>query len=295
MRGLWLVLHRGGAAALAATAVAITLASCSNAGPGFCGDALCRPSESESCSTCAADCGGCAGCGDGTCDTSAGESCASCVADCGACAPSCGNGACDGAETCSSCPGDCGACMTACGPTTCAGCCASGVCETGTGGAACGLGGGGCMVCGPGLICSGGGCVVDPASRWNIVLESLTVSSTAFAGSAWDALGGAPDPVVDVRVGSETSPARRQNGPDNVFAITYDGSAIMSDVRASDLQAFLLFEVYDEDVTDYEFIGACIVGVPDAAFAGATQTVDCPVEPSTRNSGFVLRWHLEQF
>jgi hypothetical protein len=47
-----------------------------------CGDGIC--SASESCSSCASDCGACEACGDGIC--SASESCSSCASDCGACA-----------------------------------------------------------------------------------------------------------------------------------------------------------------------------------------------------------------
>ena len=47
-------------------------------------------------------------CGDTLCDAS--ESCSSCAQDCGSCPPLCGNGVCDGAETCASCAGDCGTC-----------------------------------------------------------------------------------------------------------------------------------------------------------------------------------------
>src|SRR5689334_10042484 len=60
-----------------------------------CGNQVCAPDEN--CTSCAPDCGVCAGCGDGTC--ASGETCGSCDIDCGAC-DTCGNGACDGGETC---------------------------------------------------------------------------------------------------------------------------------------------------------------------------------------------------
>lgn len=150
-------------------------------------------------------------------------------------------------------------------------------------------------MCGSGLTCVGGACVVDPGSRWNLVLDRLTVSTTHHSGAAWDAFGGAADPVVDVRIGSSSAAARRQNGPDDVHTITYSGTPIATDVRASDLLAHLDFAVSDEDVTDYEAIGRCRVVVPEAAFTGLPQTVSCGVDPSTNNSGFELVWHLEPF
>jgi hypothetical protein len=51
---------------------------------------------------------GVAACGDRTCDAS--ESCTSCATDCGVCAPRCGDGTCDPTETCGTCASDCGAC-----------------------------------------------------------------------------------------------------------------------------------------------------------------------------------------
>jgi hypothetical protein len=70
-----------------------------------CGNGSC--SSTESCSSCAEDCGACAVCGDHTCN--GGESCSTCPGDCGACIV-CGDGICNGSETCGTCPGDCGQC-----------------------------------------------------------------------------------------------------------------------------------------------------------------------------------------
>lgn len=74
-----------------------------------CGDGLCDSTGAESCFTCPEDCGKCVGCGDGDCAES--ENCASCSVDCGVCSV-CGNGKCESTqfETCTNCPGDCGEC-----------------------------------------------------------------------------------------------------------------------------------------------------------------------------------------
>ena len=86
--------------------------------PPRCGDGTCN--GTESCMSCASDCGACAPtCGDGTCNSS--ETCTNCPTDCGACTPRCGDGACNGSETCTSCPSDCGACAPRCGDGTCNG------------------------------------------------------------------------------------------------------------------------------------------------------------------------------
>ena len=81
-----------------------------------CGDGLCDPA-SESCSTCAQDCGACPVCGDFLCDWT--ESCDTCASDCGAC-PVCGDGTCDWTEWCDTCASDCGACpVPVCGDFLC--------------------------------------------------------------------------------------------------------------------------------------------------------------------------------
>ena len=264
-------------------------------GDPVCGDGDCTPSSGESCTSCPADCGSCAGCGDGTCSTSTGESCASCPADCGDC-DFCGDRVCDGGETCETCPGDCGSCETTCGPTNCGGCCDGDACVGGDSPSACGSGGHTCMVCDSAFTCGAGSCTVDPASRWNIVLETLTVESTHHSGAAWDVMGGAPDPLVGIRVGSDTAAEQRTGAASDTFSVTYDGSPTVMNQRADDIQTYVGFLVYDEDLTDYEFIGWCSTrNIEEAAFAEVTQTQRCGSDPSTNNSGFTLTWHLERY
>jgi hypothetical protein len=153
------------------------------------------------------------------------------------------------------------------------------------------------MVCSPSFLCSGGACAVDPASRWNVVLDSLEVASTEFTGLAWDPLGGAPDPIVQVRVVSDTAIPVVENGPDDVFSITYTAAPRTTNVRASDLLTLLRFDVFDEDSDANDFIGACRVSASTvtAAFSESSQFLNCPPDESTRNSGFTLGWHLERF
>ncbi|MBI4148554.1 S8 family serine peptidase [Candidatus Woesearchaeota archaeon] len=81
-----------------------------------CGDGVC--SATETCVTCARDCGNCPVevCGNGVCGT--GEDSTNCPADCPP-PEVCGNAICAGGETCSTCPGDCGACPPRCGNRRC--------------------------------------------------------------------------------------------------------------------------------------------------------------------------------
>ncbi|WP_437278450.1 hypothetical protein WME90_45770 [Sorangium sp. So ce375] len=158
--------------------------------PSACGDGACDPA-SESCSSCARDCGACPACGDGACAGSedcgscaedcgpcprcgdaacdpASESCSACPIDCGLC-PSCGDGVCSGAETCSTCAADCGVCER-CGDGVCSGTedclscapdcgvcdpCGNGVCNAGVESCfSCPADCGACASCGDG-VCSG--------------------------------------------------------------------------------------------------------------------------------------------
>jgi len=85
--------------------------------PPACGNGKCD--NGETCTTCALDCGTCAGCGDGKCDMSTGESCYNCPQDCGVCMATCGDGKCEmPQENCQNCAVDCGVCP-GCGDHTC--------------------------------------------------------------------------------------------------------------------------------------------------------------------------------
>ena len=274
--------------------VVVSVSGC-NSSSSVCGDGFCEPSSGESCSTCSVDCGSCASCGDGVCDPGTGESCMSCQVDCGPCAPTCGNGTCDGGESCTSCPGDCGSCMTTCDATTCGGCCDGDACLSGNSPAGCGSGGNVCMVCDSAFTCSAGACVVDGASRWNVVLEQLSVSDQNAAGAAWDGFGGAPDPYVLVRIGSETATPSRSGSGSDTFSVRFTGGAVASNVRADSILTHIDFTVMDEDATSDDVVGRCRVSMTDAAFNEATQTMNCPRDTAGGQAGFMLSWHLTRF
>ncbi|MBT9554418.1 MAG: hypothetical protein IV100_00260 [Myxococcales bacterium] len=177
--------------------------ACAAACECTCGDGLC--SETESCVTCLADCGGCPVIGDagpGCCEANDSGGCppdddcetcvcgieSTCCSDewselcaslassafcgetCGSCA--CGDGLCEGFESCSECPADCGSCAAS-------DCCAGSVCDEPT-----------CQVC---------ACALDPAccSDWPEQCSDLA-SSGACAGSCGCTCGdGACDAVLD--------------------------------------------------------------------------------------------------
>lgn len=233
-------------------------------------------------------------CGDGYCG--GGEACTNCSMDCGSCSATCGNGVCDLSETCASCPSECGSCAATACAETCLGCCDGESCLGGNSSAACGVGGLECVDCGPDGICVDGGCALDPASRWNVVLDDLSVAATRYDGAPWDTIGGNPDPYVTVRVGSTSATPVASGVANNAYNVTYDGGATVQGARADALLAYLRFDVFDDDSpASAELIGACFVNLGGGEFSGGLQTADCPVDASSGNSGYLLHWHLERY
>jgi hypothetical protein len=128
------------------------------------------------------------------------------------------------------------------------------------------------------------------------VLESLTVATTNTLGEAWDALGGAPDPYVEIRVASESAPPFISGTGSDAFEVTFTGGPTATDLRADALLTHLDFTVMDSDATSNDFMGRCVYApLPPTTFDGTTQTLDCGFDAATMNSGFTLTWHLERF
>jgi hypothetical protein len=160
-------------------------------------------------------------CGDATCDPA--ENCTSCQMDCGACPPGCGDGTCNGTETCSSCENDCGVCPC----TPFAGDCSG---ET---------------------VCIGTTCEAAFGRIWSITVVNAKVPTTNPEGGSWDALGGAPDPYVDVELNGAiifTTGAVSES-----FEPFWDQSVEINVLAGSTLT----FWVYDEDVAADDFVFGC--------------------------------------
>ena len=282
----------------ALTAFTLTL-GCPNNAPGYCGDGLCRPAESESSITCASDCMS-ASCGDGTCAPGNGESCANCPGDCGGCGPQCGDGLCASSESCSLCPGDCGACGRSCDTSTCAsGCCSGDSCLAGNSPSACGVGGLACLVCDATHFgCNAGACVPAPTSRWTLVIDSLRIDPTDYAGSGWDGGLSGPDPYVLVRIGSTTAPPVRVTGATDQLATRFtSASARITDRRADALTTLVQFAVLEDDAPGTDD-GVCTLTYSRSDpswFSGALQEATCTASAAMRISGTTVTWHLEPF
>lgn len=205
----------------------------------------------------------------------------------------CADFACGVHSFCAGMTPDAGPLPSSCGPSNCGGCCSGETCLAGNSGAACGAAGDVCIDCGPDRLCSSGSCSIDPASRWNVIVESVHVNAQTAAGDAWDAFGGAPDPLVNVYIAAEGAYVGSTTSVADTFDATFN-QRIATGQRAGALEAFLSFEVLDEDTTSNDFIGHCSITVGDDAFDAGTLEVDCPRVPADMQSGFTLRWHLER-
>ncbi len=182
---------------------------------------------------------------------------------------------------------------SSCNASNCGGCCSGDTCLAGNSAAACGAAGGLCVDCGPDRLCSSGSCVIDPASRWDVVVVSVSVPSQTTTGEAWDALGGAPDPFVTVYVGSETNAVGRTATANDTFSANY-GVVVGNGQRADAILGYLGFQVSDEDVSAHDWIGGCfITGITDA-FSGGDRVSECPRNAATGNAGFTIVWRLQR-
>lgn len=146
-----------------------------------------------------------------------------------------------------------------------------------------------CVDCGPDALCRSGACVLDPASRWDVRVLDLTVQTLDAAGESWDVFGGAPDPFVQVSAGSNVARTATRS---DVFTATYN-QTVLSNLRADALAPMLRFDVFDEDVSENDFVGACVyTSLPDTVFGGPVQTLDCGRDVAIGNAGFTLRWQI---
>ena len=158
-------------------------------------------------------------CGDGACNGS--ETCSSCAPDCGACNQAyCGDGACNGLEFCGTCAADCGACPVLCGDIMCktgekceAGACIEDVCVAQCDGKQCGPDGcdGICGSCQQGMSCQDGVCVdgpCEPACSGKQCGSDGCGGSCGACQQGWSCQGGvcAEGPCEPVCAGKQCGP-----------------------------------------------------------------------------------------
>jgi hypothetical protein len=167
------------------------------------------------------------------------------------------------------------------------------VCRSGDLDTACGSAGGVCIDCGARGNCVAGTCVDDPAAGWTVVVDSVTLTPNNRTGGAWDITSG-PDPLILVRVISETGPVTRIEGPDNTLTIEYTTGNRAGPHRADTLETFLRFEVFDADLDGDDRV--CFVTYADGAgftLTSSVVTARCTASATTGDSDMTMTWHLE--
>ena len=229
----------------------------------------------------------CSGCCSPTEGCLAGDRDEACGGEGGACFD-CADGACSS-----------GRCIGAACAGECAGCCDGDACIPEVADKACGKDGEACVPCADGTSCQGGACVVDPGSLWNLVLLNGEVPATDFSGASWDAFGGLPDPLLALTLtAADESQTSYQSAYRDDTLVPEWNETVLTGQPASALLSgqgnTLTFHLQDADVSYHDAIGSCTSdGFANDHF-GAVVTVTCPANPATMNSGWLLRFRLEQ-
>lgn len=126
--------------------------------------------------------------------------------------------------------------------------------------------------CSAGYLCKDGACVVDPGGSWALTLGAGTISATGPDGSAWDPVGGAPDPYVCL-----TYAGQRQCGAvkDDTLAPAF--SDMFPAAPANNLLGGVLFELWDQDGIDPDdaICAAAVVPVTEEDFRAGRFTAAC--------------------
>jgi hypothetical protein len=199
--------------------------------------------------------------------------------DCAASSKTCGaSGICEG--------------VTGCGPSNCStGCCAGGACEQNPSKTACGTNGAACVSCPQSYHqCTGGKCVVDPDSDWQVIAVSATISQA----KVWDPwlIGNSelPDPYFGIDIGGCSSLSLSGCGPsvDNTFSPVWNGAVksmfMTVNFKASELKAQWCAFVGDADGTGactppFETMALCSVSVTDQELVQGSKTISSCVNP----------------
>lgn len=242
-------------------------------------------------------------CTGGTCTVPCGpDTCDGCCSPTDGCLSGDEIGACGtGGMACFDCgDGECssGQCIGAACAVECDGCCDGDTCIAVVADKACGKDGGACVVCRDGTDCTGGACIVDPESRWNLVLVNGEIPATTYNDESWDGFGGAPDPYLDLTLTlADDSQIHYVTAfVDDTLVPAWNETVLTSQpasVLLAEQGSEFTLDLYDDDVSYDDLIGSCFMtGFSNDAF-GAIVTVTCPANPATMNSGWLLRFRLE--
>lgn len=118
------------------------------------------------------------------------------------------------------------------------------------------------------MCLSSGICGINPNSTWFFGIESGKIATMKTDGSAWDTLGGAPDPFLIV--GGLTTTTKS-----DTFTPSWSPAQGLITTATALLNQGVTIEVFDEDVSQHDRIGGPTVVRPlEADLRRGTLTVN---------------------
>lgn len=174
---------------------------------------------------------------------------------------------CVSGETCS----PVGTCVNSskCDPSTCTGCCKGSQCLSGQSASACGSGGAPCTSCSSNQLCKSGGCVLDPTSKWGIVIGEASIDTS----KKWDTLVyTAPDPYVSISVGSNTHKTTTKS---DTYTPKWDEYTFTTSASAITTWGMNV-SIYDDDSwpSSDQLMGACKISVTEKVLSSGAGMVN---------------------
>ncbi len=134
-----------------------------------------------------------------------------------------------------------------------------------------------CQNCEEWEKCQVDNCVFDLSSQWDILAVSGTVSPKKPSGDAWDALDGAPDPLVCVTViGDKNCTLADQD----TFKPSWN-QKVAQNIGGEALMGGINIAYADEDISSNEGICSGNIAVQESDFADGGFSFSC-------KSGYVL-------
>lgn len=128
--------------------------------------------------------------------------------------------------------------------------------------------------CRTGYVCRSGRCELDGTAVWVVSAVRGSVAERKADGSTWDAVGGAPDPFVCVRLGGEL----RCTGPvQNTMRPVWNEDLLTATARTL-MDSGLRVSFWDEDVTNHDSIYTeGLLSVSEPALRAGTLEGGCPL------------------
>lgn len=111
----------------------------------------------------------------------------------------------------------------------------------------------------------------DPTSQWDVIVRDGTVAEQGSDGSAWDTLGGAPDPFVCITVNGNRQCSRTIS---DTFSPSWN-ETLFTSAGGGSLQGGINVEYWDEDVSEHDSVCSSTMTIPSSAFAAGSVTMTC--------------------